>query len=184
VYIERPKDDSGEVPVVTAPVIPSDSKTYTDPSGLFSVSYPKEYQVATSSNNGLFSKGVSFVVPESLTDGTNLSEDSRIYIEVSSASSTCSAALFADSSSSLTGTEEVRVETFGITTYDVVSYSDAGAGNFYEGEVYTIKKGGKCVAIQQFVHSSNIGNYPPGTVTEFDREAFDKGLRTVLTSFK
>ena len=59
-----------------------------------------------------------------------------------------------------------------------------GAGNDYEVTHYRTAYNGTCYEITYFIHSGNIGNYPPGTVNEFDHAAllqkFDQILSTLL----
>ena len=43
-----------------------------------------------------------------------------------------------------------------------------GAGNIYDQHVYRTVNNGRCYEAIAFVHYSNIGNYPPGVVKEFD----------------
>lgn len=171
VYMERTEQTPEQAgPVITIPVASSTDLLYVGTR--FSVKYPEGYTVSTSSNNGLFDKGVSFIVPIALTQGTNLSTDSRIYIEAMAiASSTCA-------------TSSQKTVSFGENTYQTITYLEAGAGNLYETSVYSIAKGPTCYEISQFIHSGNIANYVPGAVKAFDRAVLDTGLRKVLESFK
>ncbi|MBZ0228141.1 MAG: hypothetical protein K8F58_06775, partial [Bauldia sp.] len=57
------------------------------------------------------------------------------------------------------------------TEYSVASLTDAGAGNLYEETVYALAGTSPCLAVRTFIHSANIGNFDPGTVTEFDKAA-------------
>src|SRR5207247_320003 len=67
--------------------------------------------------------------------------------------------------------DNVRAETMSSasTTYSVATTSGAGAGNFYEEIVFAISDSKPCTAVRYRIHSSNISNYDPGTVREFDR---------------
>jgi hypothetical protein len=62
----------------------------------------------------------------------------------------------------------------------------AGAGNLYESNVYrTVKsQNGACIEITETIHTSNIGNYPAGTVTEVNKADVQAKLDSVLQSFK
>ena len=64
--------------------------------------------------------------------------------------------------------------------------SGAGAGNFYESKVYrTIKNtGGICIEISETIHTSNIGNYTPGTVTQVKQSDVQATLDPIVQSFK
>ncbi len=145
-----------------APPVVSDTNTatYINTNDGYRVHYPKDFILATSTEDDLFNKGVSFVVPPQLTTGTNLATDSRIYIEKLAASSTCVAA----------GKDPIITE-------------EAGAGNFYHSLVYTKGQPGMCYEITLFVHSMNIANYEPGAVVSFDQDVLDKAIKTVVDSF-
>jgi hypothetical protein len=58
----------------------------------------------------------------------------------------------------------------------------AGAGNVYEQVYLRNVHNGSCYEVTYFVHYGNIGNYPPGMVTEFDRTALYQQLDEILAS--
>jgi hypothetical protein len=68
-------------------------------------------------------------------------------------------------------------------TFSRVEYQDAGAGNFYDVVVHTVRHGPNCYAISFYFHSGNIANYPPG-ISEFDHQAVLNLMRDVLSSFR
>jgi len=106
--------------------------------------------------------GVKFTVPAPATLGTNLSKDTYISVEVQPKASTCSADLFLE-------TKAVSTFADSGTTYSVATSSDAAAGNRYDEAVFAIPGSSPCTAVRYFIHSTNIGNYDPGTIQEFDR---------------
>jgi hypothetical protein len=55
--------------------------------------------------------------------------------------------------------------------YSVAQGGGAGAGNLYSETVYAIPGSSACTAVRYFIHSSQIGNYPPGMVTAFNKQA-------------
>jgi hypothetical protein len=59
----------------------------------------------------------------------------------------------------------------------------AGAGNFYEETVYAAEGANYCYGLRLFIHSTNIGNYEPGTVEEFDRGALEDVFALMRESF-
>jgi hypothetical protein len=59
----------------------------------------------------------------------------------------------------------------------------AGAGNIYQQEIYRMADHGVCYEVIFFIHYSNIGNYPPGVVTEFDSSALMQKLDDILSTF-
>jgi hypothetical protein len=82
------------------------------------------------------------------------------------------------------GGPEVVVGTEGINGYTFVhSTSDgAGAGNRYQQEIYRMVNNNVCYEVIYYIHSTNIGNYTPGTVTEFDRDAIMQKLYSVFST--
>lgn len=108
--------------------------------------------------NDFIVKGSSFFVPESMATGTNLSKDSHIYVETK--------------------------ELMGTSTCENATSSDAGAGNFYETTTYGTKASSTCIALTLFIHSTNIANYDPGTIKEFDRARLTAIFTSVLQSLK
>jgi hypothetical protein len=55
--------------------------------------------------------------------------------------------------------------------FSVATSSEAGAGDIFETTVFALVGTSPCRAVRYFIHSANIQNFDPGTVTEFDREA-------------
>ena len=152
--------------------------TYASSTAAFSIGYPSDYTVDEQYvydqlGPGRYIPGVRFVIPTSMATGTNLSDyDTGVSVETLPKATNCSASFFLyDSPKAVSYTDN------GVT-YSVASTSGAGAGNFYEEEVWAIPGTKPCIAVRYFIHSTNIGNYPPDTVTEFDRQAlleqFDK----------
>jgi membrane-bound inhibitor of C-type lysozyme len=159
-------------------------KAYADGTIGFSVRYPEDYLIDTSYKYqalgpGKDIYGVKFVIPQALASGKNLSSfDTGVSVEEIPAVQDCKAGLFLDQATDL---QEI---TENDTVYSVASVMGAAAGNRYEEKVWAIPGTNPCIAIRYFIHSTNIGNYPPDTVTEFDRtsllEQFDK-IRKSLT---
>jgi hypothetical protein len=113
--------------------------------------------------------GVAFFVPKELTTGTNLSADTHISIEFLPEGALCEATSFlGDQINSQT------VAVVGNTTYTVAKGGGAGAGNLYEETVSFAPSVEPCVGIRLFTHSTNIGNYDPGTINAFDKNALEK----------
>lgn len=149
---------------------PLNTKTYVSTRYGFSITYPSDFTIDehysyTELGPGKEIPGVSFTVPMNIATGTNLSSDTRLSVEEFSNTTFCTASLF------LYDTVVPKTMTENGVTYSVASTNSAGAGNFYEETVYAIFGSKPCVAVRYFIHSSNIGNYPPGVVKEFDRNA-------------
>lgn len=142
--------------------------TYTASAG-WSISYPTAYDIDdTHLYKGLgpskVIRGVSFTVPASLASGTNLSRDSYLAVESQDVGSqNCSALLFLGDTNQETFVTENNVR------YSVAHSSEGAAGNLYEETVYAVVNSSPCTAVRYFLHSTQIGNYPPNTVIEFDK---------------
>ncbi|HVV38965.1 MAG TPA: MliC family protein [Candidatus Paceibacterota bacterium] len=148
----------------------------------FTVKYPKTFSLNSAYVNETFPKkpisGIKLTVPETMATGTNLSSDTGLSVEWLPNARNCTGDIFV--------AENVKAQkvTENGVSYSVATTSGAGAGNLYEETVYAISGSKPCTAVRYFVHSGNIGNYPAGTVTEFDRAGlmaqFDK-IRQSLT---
>lgn len=189
-FVERPMANKGEYqasttyPWMNATTTENEaSALYESVSGRFSVSYSDDLTPATSSpRNDQFGDGIAFIFPESLTQGTNLSADSRISIEEKTAAECLPTSFVAQP---MIGDDDaIKTETIGSNTYSTFGFSDAGAGNRYDTSIYSVAKGGQCYGIQLFLHSTNIGNYDPGTVTEFDSAKAQSYFREILEGFE
>lgn len=158
--------------------------SYVDSAGGFSIRYPAEFTVNTSYKYqelgpGKDINGVKFIIPEKITTGTNLSKSGTgISVEEILNIQECEANLFIYPPNDIISVTDNNV------MYSVATTNGAGAGNFYEEKVWAIPGTNPCIAIRYFIHSTNIGNYTPGTVKEFDRQAlfdqFDKIRRSLV----
>lgn len=136
----------------------------------FSIAYPSDWQadpryVYPMRIDGRELHGVSFTVPESFRARTNLASDSRLSVESAAGAQSCDARLFIDSP------QNEHTENDGGHSWSVADGGDAGAGNFYDETVYALEGSSPCLAIRYFIHSTNIANYDPGAVRQFDRTA-------------
>ena len=137
----------------------------------FSISHPKEWSVDPAfTYTGLGPDkaidGVSFTIPSVMAKGTNLSLDSHFSVEVLPETKKCTAAAFLPD-----GIDAPKIMEEDGTSWSVATMQDAGAGNFYDETAYAIPGTSPCVAVRYSIHSTNIANYDPGTVKEFDRDA-------------
>lgn len=149
---------------------PSGWRIYGDVRLRFSIAYPEGWGVDRQyvypiRIGGSELHGVAFSVPEWFRAKTNLARDTRISVEGLPNAANCDARLFLDSPQS------ELTENDGGYTWSIATGGDAGAGNFYDETVYALVGSHPCVAIRYFIHSTNIANYDPGTVKEFDRTA-------------
>jgi len=100
------------------------------------------------------------------------------YTSDAQAVSTCTDLKTDGSPEYIVGNEVIEGFTF------VHSKADgAGAGNFYEQEIYRMANKGICYEVIDYIHSTNIENYTPGTVTEFDKTSIIQKLNGVFATF-
>lgn len=169
-------------------VVASDSgglpNAYSDGAAGFSIRYPADYvshasYVYQALGPGKDIHGVQFTIPGPLAEGTNLSSsDTGISVEYLPAVPDCHAGLF------LTGnTPEKTVNDQG-SDFSYLASTGAAAGNMYEEQVWAATGTNPCIAVRYMIHSGNIGNYPSGTVKEFDKTSllrqFDTIRRTLI----
>lgn len=77
------------------------------------------------------------------------------------------------------GNEVINGYTFVHSTSD-----GAGAGNYYQQEIYRMVNENVCYEVIYFMHSTNIGNYPAGTVIEFGRDAVIQKFDDIFSTFE
>jgi len=156
--------------------------TYVAPDGSFSLTLPEGYTANPAYaydqlGAGKTIAGTSFTIPERIHQGSNLSADTYLSVETIPDANSCRADLFLPEGATLK-----RVTDRGVA-YSVATMEDAGAGNFYDQIVYALAGSSPCTAIRYSIHSTNIGNYDPGTVEAFNRAAligqFDKIRRSL-----
>jgi hypothetical protein len=149
---------------------PTGWRAFGDARTHFSIAYPEDWTVDSHyvypmRIEGRELHGVSFSVPEAMRGHTNLAADTRLSVESVSGVQVCEARRFVDTP------ENELTENDGGHTWSVADSGDAGAGNFYDETVYALVGSEPCLAIRYFIHSTNIANYDPGAVKQFDRGA-------------
>lgn len=157
--------------VVLAPDPGGLPQIYLDSTVGFSIRYPNDYSIDTSYEYqalgpGQEISGVKFIIPSTLAEDTNLSSfDTGVSVEIIPAVQSCQADLFL--------TRDVNTETINENgdSYSFASSGEGAAGNFYEERVWALLGTNPCIAIRYFIHSTNIANYPEGSVLEFDKDA-------------
>jgi len=122
---------------------------------------------------------LAFINPAFYSPTTNLSE---AYLELTASTdpavvSTCTQAS-AQFAETITGQMVVNGYTFTRS-----EFSGAAAGNRYDQVTYRTVSEGRCFELASLIHSTNIGNYTPGTVVEFDRPVLLGKFDTVLNTF-
>jgi len=139
-------------------------------------------QVVTPTYGYLKDEVVQVQIPKSAYPGTNF-DDAAISVSAQSAKSLndCLALTPPEGSDGF----KTKATINGVDFY-MTNSNGAGAGNFYESKVYrTVKSpGGICIEISETIHTSNISNYPPGTVTEINQSDVQAKLDPIVQSFK
>jgi len=156
---------------------------YSDPLGRFQLSYSDEFALAYYAAGQVTKFPPQLVLQYINTQqytGTNLGE---AYFMISASDdpqqvSTCTQ--LASLGGQETSMGDVNINGL---TYAQSQAQGVGAGNIYEQDYHRTVQNGVCYEITYFIHYSNIGNYTPGTVKEFDRatllQKFDEILNTI-----
>jgi membrane-bound inhibitor of C-type lysozyme len=160
------------------------SNAFSDEWMGISIRYPKDYFLHDSYKYqalgpGKDIYGVQFTIPAYLAAGKNLSDyDTGVSVEIIPAVENCTYELF------LNHAETSQIVTDNDTEYSYASVMEGAVGNRYEEMVWAVVGTNPCVAVRYLIHSTNIDNYDPGVVTEFDRTAllqeFDKIRRSLI----
>jgi hypothetical protein len=122
---------------------------------------------------------VAIVLPAALFEGTNLGE-AGVYVGASSSPAVTSSW---NLPSAENGEISAGTVTLGGVSFAVFTSTGAAAGNIYEERIYRALRDGVCLEIVELLHSSNIGNYDPGTVVEFDKAKFQGYLEAIVRTF-
>jgi hypothetical protein len=153
---------------------------YKNDSYKFKFMYPEEFGFVTPNYANLEDKIVQIQLPRSSYPQTNFG-DAGVYVSAVYAKS-LQDCLKLNLPEGSTGFGSDKVDINGADFYQTVG-NGAGAGNFYESKIYRTYHNDFCVELGETLHTSNIGNYTPGTVTEVDKDAVWQKLDLVLKSF-
>jgi hypothetical protein len=167
---------------INPPGTVSQTFSYADPQGRFTISYPDDFAPAYFNGAQLtrippvFS--LQYIDTQQYTS-TNLGE---VYFLLGVSNdpqqvSACTQPLNFDQPETMLGD----------TTINGVDFTKSqgggvGAGNIYEQVYYRAVQNDFCYEITYYIHYANIGNFTPGTVTEFDRTALYQELDEILAS--
>ena len=125
---------------------------------------------------GIFHVGV--LIPKSFQPNTNFS-NAKFTVGSSTDAQALKECLIP------TNGERAKGET---TINDVVfkkiTLSEGAAGNYYDTTSYRTIRNNTCYAVEYTIHSTNLRNYDPGSVGEFDTQAVVQTLESMVQSFK
>lgn len=166
-----------DTPVVLPPV------TYASSSMGFYLKHPSEFSVNEGYAYEAFGPkkpiaGVKFMIPATMATGTNLSEDSGLSVEVLPRAKKCTGDIYVKDNVPAVAYEENGMK------YSLATTTGAAAGNRYEEMVYAITDSNPCIAVRYFIHTTNVENYEPGTVVEYDRPALIAALDAIRNSLR
>ena len=177
-YLKTPVLEAPPLPVAQEPQLIE----YSSSTIGFSISYPRGFSAMEPYAYDQFGPkklihGVKFMIPMRMATGTNLSsDDTGVSVEWLPRAKKCTADIYIPASVPAFTFIEKQVK------YSIATTSGAAAGNLYEEKVYAIASSTPCTALRYFIHSTNIGNYDPGAVREFDRAALLKEFDAIRES--
>ena len=156
---------------------------YSNPATGLSLTYPDTFAPALSvAGNYKTDPGLTLhFIDSKIYDKTNLSD---IYLFVSSTFDAQVAATCTESNQNGGGPEyPAGNEVINGFTFVHSTSEGAGAGNYYQQEIYRMVHKNVCYEVIYYIHYTNIGNYPPGTVAEFDGGAITQKLYGIFSTF-
>lgn len=172
-----------QVPPTTTPTVPTSSanQIYRNDAYNFEFTYPKEFGFVTPNYANLENQVVQLQIGGDNYPKTNLN-DAAIAVSTGFAKSTKDCQDLKNQPEGSTGFTQTA--SINGVNFDSTTGNGAGAGNFYESRVYRTLHGSFCYEITETIHTANIGNFDPGTVTEIDKNAIWNKLETITQTFK
>ena len=154
---------------------------YTSPQGTVTLRYSDEFAPITSVPTGDF-KGtpslvLQFIRPDFYHPTTNLGEAYFLLSSMTDAQKVATCTQPLPQLETIQGQKNFNGYTF--TQSETVG---VGAGNIYDQVIYRTAYNNVCYEAVFYMHSSNIGNYTPGTVVEFDRAALIQKFEGILST--
>jgi membrane-bound inhibitor of C-type lysozyme len=165
------------------------SSVFTDQGNTFTFTYPSQFSVSgggigytTQWMQNVTSSGMilaTLSIPSSFEPHTNFA-GATLTVGTSADPSAIAGCLTDANGATATGTQ---VSING-TPFTEISYQDAGAGNFYDVISYRTIRNSQCYALEYTIHSTDLGNYPSGSVTQFDQSSVDAIMNGIVQSFQ
>ncbi len=174
--------------VNTTPVVLGDS-VFTDQGKTISFSYPKESVLSggdigytQSWRTNTQSLGIvlaKVTIPKSTQPETNFSE-AVFTVGTSSDATEVKNCLIPRN-----GERAKGIIVIDGVTYNKITLTEAGAGNYYDTTSYRVIKNNQCYAVEYTIHSTNFASYDPNLgIKEFDTQKVVNALETMVGSFK
>lgn len=160
----------------------SDWNTFFSQEYELEIKYPKNFEVGESTL--IFLPGlVRISAPQDLFPGTNLIE-AYVSLGVGEQPEVPSLPSSYCYKNPDTGATLAKTENINGAVFYKGDASGVGLGNLYESTIYRILKSDKCYEIVVTIHTGNVGNYPEGTVVEFDRNLILPTLNQMVHTLK
>ena len=153
-------------------------QTYTSIPYSFEFQYPQDFGFNQVTNSYLSDAVVQLEPIKNNYPGTNYA-DSSFGVSTGFAKDASACLVGQQTKKPLTQTKVVN----GVTFYED-TYGGAAAGNFYDSTLYRTLRGNLCVEVSLTIHTANIANFEPGTVTEIDPAKPMAVLLQMLETFK
>lgn len=183
--------DQNQQPTSTPPSATSNWNTYTSPDKYgFSIKYPSGFGFTTDLSKV---QGLSYipVCDQTMVACIYLTRDTFKATNFDGAGVSINIVPLAtadDCYNFKVPTNEAQTQIGDVTINGVVFKSATGgggaAGHLDKLQIYRTIHDGTCWEISQDVVSTNIGNYPPGTVSQFDENAVWQKLQGVVDTFE
>ena len=179
-YQTRLRNNFATMSIYTANSQLSLDKKHLNTDYNFSFAYPPEdlannnfqYQFVT--NNTL----VRIDLPAKYYSGTNLSEAAFIV------GASQQPSVVASCTVPILGEEKLGLRTISGSDFTAFYSLEPAAGNRYEAISYRTIKNNICYEVIEFLHWSEISNYSPGTVKEFNHDLIIMQLDKILSTLK
>jgi hypothetical protein len=156
---------------------------YSNPATGLSVTYPDTFAPALPVNGNYKTQPMLTLqfIDSELYEKTNLSE---VYLMISSSSDSKVVSTCKESNQNGGGGPEYPAgeEAINGVTFVHSTTEGAGAGNYYQQEIYRTVQKNACHEVIYYIHYTNASNYVPGTVTEFDRDTVMQNLYDILST--
>ncbi|HVW71557.1 MAG TPA: hypothetical protein VHB93_00180 [Candidatus Paceibacterota bacterium] len=180
---------TGTGSTVTPPPQQDTSSWQVFGTALFTIRYPQIFTNNAVESNDEWRSGangdagtldLSIMLPKSYMPGTNFS-DAKLTVGHSASAAPVSNCLKPDPSGGPSSSMTTRL--INGVSFTVFTSSDAGAGNLYDTTSYRTMHNNTCIAVEYTIHYTQIANYPPGTVTQFDESKVAAMLDSVVDTF-